>query len=250
MTVDLNCDLGEGASHDAELLQLVTSANIACGVHAGDAALMKKTVTTALAYDVAVGAHPSLRDTGGFGRRELSVEAEEVYALVLDQLRTLGEIAQTQGATLRHVKPHGALYNQSARDPQLAKAVASAVYSFDPGLILFGLAGSFSLTAARTAGLSVASEAFVDRTYQPNGSLTPRTQPGALIDDIARAIEQAKQMVLEHRVRAVDGSWVELQVGTLCIHGDGPHAVEYAKTLRSELERSGVEIKAPQNIKR
>jgi len=236
--LDLNCDLGEGASHDAELMALITSANIACGAHAGDAASMRATVALARRHGVAVGAHPGFADRENFGRRELALSPADVRALVVEQieaLRVLGPV--------RHVKPHGALYNLAARDAALADAVADAVRAVDPALILFGLAGSELLRAGRARGLGVASEVFADRAYQCDGSLTPRSQPDALIQDEDAAVAQVLRMMGEGVVRATDGTKVPIVADTVCLHGDGPHAVAFARRLRSELAAAGVEVR-------
>lgn len=237
--VDLNCDLGEGAGHDAELMPLITSANIACGAHAGDEATMRATVALAQKHGVAVGAHPGFIDRANFGRRELALGPDEVHELVLDQIRKLQALAP-----VRHVKPHGALYNMAARDPGLARALVDAVYEADPRLILFGLAGSHVIAAAEACGLPVASEVFADRTYQRDGSLTPRKQAHALITDAPTAVAQVLRMVRENTVRATDGTDVLIRADTVCLHGDGAQPVEFARLLRRELTAAGVEIKA------
>ena len=238
-TIDLNCDLGEGTGHDAELMPLITSANIACGAHAGEEATMRATVALAKKHGVAIGAHPGLADRVNFGRKEILVTPDEVRGLVLDQTRRLQAMAP-----VRHVKPHGALYNMAARDIVLARAVVEAVYQADPQLILFALAGSKLVAAGRAVGLQVAEEVFADRTYQADGSLTPRTQPNALITDEDAAVTQALRMVREGRVRATDGTDVAIQADTICLHGDGPHPVEFARRLRRELTAVGIGIKA------
>ncbi|MBL9218096.1 MAG: LamB/YcsF family protein [Opitutaceae bacterium] len=238
-SIDLNCDLGEGAGHDAELMPLITSANIACGGHAGDAATMRATVALAQKHGVVVGAHPGFPDRANFGRVELAVTPDEVHELVLDQIRRLQALAP-----LRHVKPHGALYNMAAREPALARALVDAVYEADPRLILFGLAGSHVIAAGEACGLPVASEVFADRTYQADGSLTPRTQSDALITDAAVAMAQVRRMVREGKVRATDGTDVLIRADTVCVHGDGANPVEFARRLRHELSAAGIAIKA------
>jgi UPF0271 protein len=243
--IDLNCDLGEGAGHDAELMPLITSANIACGAHAGDEATMLATVHLARAHGVALGAHPGFADRENFGRRELPVWPEEVYQLVLTQTRALQRIARERGGALAHVKPHGALYNMAARNKLLAEAVAQAVYEIDPRLRLCGLAGSLLVSAAHACGLEVTSEVFADRTYQPDGSLTPRAQPGALIEDEGTAVAQALRMAREGKVKATDGTDIAVQADTVCVHGDGPHAVAFVRRLRAELAAAGVEVRSP-----
>jgi UPF0271 protein len=237
--IDLNCDLGEGAGHDAELMPLITSANIACGAHAGDEATMQATVALAQKHGVAIGAHPGFADRANFGRRELAVTPDEVHMLVLVQVRMLQRLGP-----VRHVKPHGALYNMAARDLALARAVVDAIYEADPRLILYGLAGSHLIAVAEACGLPVVSEVFADRTYQSDGSLTPRAQANALITDENTAVAQVLRMVREGKVRATDGTDVAITADTVCLHGDGAHPVEFARKLRHELTAAGVEIKA------
>jgi UPF0271 protein len=250
MKLDLNCDMGEhyGAwrmGDDEAILAHVTSANIACGFHAGDPATMRSTVQAALARGVAVGAHPALPDLQGFGRREMKVDPAEAYDLVLYQVGALAGFCRALGGRLHHVKPHGALYNMAARDTALADAIAHAVRDFDPGLVLYGLAGSALTGAGRALGLNTASEVFADRTYRCDGSLTPRSQPDAMIGDLQAAIAQVESMVLRGEVRATDGSLIEVEADTLCIHGDEPYAVVFAREIRAALERLGVSVIAP-----
>ena len=243
-SIDLNCDLGEGAGHDWELMPLITSANIACGAHAGDEATMRGAVELALRHGVALGAHPGLNDREHFGRRELPVGPSEVHQLVLTQTRMLQIIAQQCGGRVTHVKPHGALYHMAARDLSLARAVASAVREADPRLILYGLPGSQLVAAGRARGLRVANEVFADRTYQPDGSLTPRSEPGAVIEDPDVAVSQVRQMVRHSVVTAVDGSQVPITADTVCLHGDGARAVFFATRLNEELRKSGIALQA------
>jgi UPF0271 protein len=248
-TLDLNCDMGEsfGAwrmGDDAAVLTHVTSANIACGFHAGDARTMLRTAEMAHARGVAIGAHPSLPDLQGFGRREMKIAPQEAYELTLYQLGALAGICRALRARLVHVKPHGALYNMAAREAPLAEAIARAVRDFDAELVLYGLAGSQLVRAAQDAGLRAASEVFADRTYQPDGSLTPRSRPDALIGDPARALAQVEGMVLRGEVTATDGSVVRIQADTLCIHGDEPGAVTFAREIRRALEGWGVAVRA------
>ncbi len=243
--IDLNCDLGEGAAHDAELMPLITSANIACGGHAGDADTMRAAVDLALRHGVAIGAHPGLEDRGCFGRRELPLTPAEAHALVRRQIEALAQIARSRGGCLVHVKPHGALYNMAARDAALAGAVAGAVRELDPRLALVGLAGGELLAAGRARGLRVASEVFADRTYRPDGSLTPRSQPDAVIADADAAVAQVLGMLREGSVRAADGTPVPIAADTVCVHGDAPCAVEFARRLRTELAAAGFGLRAP-----
>ena len=226
LRVDLNCDLGEGAGHDAELMAVITSANIACGAHAGDEATMGATVALARQHGVAIGAHPGFADRENFGRREWALAATEVRALVERQVRALQQI----GAVV-HVKPHGALYNLAARDAVIAEAVARAVHAVDARLVLFALRGSELVRAGRRVGLRVAEEVFADRTYRADGALTPRAEAGAVITDEAVAIAQALRMV-------------RAGADTICLHGDGAHAAGLARRLHVELRQSGIEIRA------
>jgi UPF0271 protein len=243
-SIDLNCDLGEGAAHDAELMPLITSASIACGAHAGDEFTMRATVALALRHGVAIGAHPGFADRVNFGRHERPVSPGEVQGLVHDQVRRLQVIARGAGARLVHVKPHGALYNMAARDLALARAVVDAVYEVDPRLVLFGLAGSHLIAVAEACGLPVKSEVFADRTYQPDGSLTPRALPDAMITDENIAVAQVLRMVRDGQVRATDGTDVAIKADTVCLHGDGAHPVEFARKLRHALMAAGVQLKA------
>ena len=247
--LDLNCDMGEGfgawkMGDDASLLDHVTSANIACGFHAGDPGTIHRTVELALEKGVAIGAHPSLPDLQGFGRRSMNVSAEDAYDMVLYQIGALAGFAAACGGKLAHVKPHGALYNMAAKDARLARAIARAVMDFDAALVLFGLAGSELVRAGRQTGLKTANEVFADRTYQADGSLTPRTQPDAMIHDADAAIAQVRRMVGEGRVRSQQGSDVTVQPDTLCIHGDAPGAVDFAKRIRQALDADGVRVAA------
>lgn len=244
-TVDLNCDMGEGCPNDAELMRYVSSANIACGYHAGDAETMTTTVELALANKVAIGAHPGYRDRENFGRTSISLAPEEVIELVTEQIRSLDEICMRLGARLHHVKPHGALYNQAAKDKDLAAAIAKAVAGFDSDLVLCGLSGSYLISEADAAGLTTASEVFADRTYRPDGSLTPRSEPNALITDVRRCVDQVLQMVETQTVTATDGTKIGIKADTVCVHGDGEHAVEFARAIRGALSDAGVGISSP-----
>jgi UPF0271 protein len=236
--LDLNCDLGEGAGHETELMPLITSANIACGGHAGDTDTMRAAVGLAHRHGVAVGAHPGFADREHFGRRELRLAPEDIRRLVRTQIEALRALTP-----LGHVKPHGGLYNLAARNAGAARAVAEAVRDLDASLVLFGLAGGELLRAGRAAGLRVASEVFADRAYAPDGSLAPRGTPGALLA-VGPAVEQVLGMVRAGRVRTTDGSEVAVQADTVCVHGDGPEAVELAQALRAALRAEGVTLKA------
>ncbi len=248
-TIDLNCDMGEGfgawqMGDDAALLDHVSSANIACGFHAGDPGTMHRTVKLAIKKGVAVGAHPSLPDLQGFGRRAMKVSAAEVYDLVLYQIGALAGFARACGGRLAHVKAHGALYHMAAREAPLAQAIAQAVRDFDTGLILFGLSGSELIRAGETAGLKTASEVFADRNYETDGSLTPRTQADAVVDDVDTAIARVRRMIGDGKVRSRQGGDVEVRADTLCIHGDEPGALEFAKRIRAALQTDGVRVAA------
>ena len=242
--IDLNCDLGEGAGHDAELMPLITSANIACGAHAGDEETMREICLLAWQHGVAIGAHPGFEDRENFGRREMPVTPKQVADLIFHQTRILQEIAVGCGGRVMHVKPHGALYNMAARDPALARAVAEGAREADPRLTLFGLAGSHLLTAGRECGLKVASEVFADRTYQADGSLTLRTRSNAMIEDAALAVAQTLHIVRDGQVRALGGTSIALHADTVCLHGDGAHPVEFAMRLNEELRKAGIELKS------
>jgi UPF0271 protein len=240
-SIDLNCDLGEGAGHDAELMPLITSANIACGAHAGDVATMRATVALAQQPGVAIGAHPGFADRANFGRIEQTISPAAAAELVAAQVAQFSEIA---GAGLRHVKLHGALYNQVSRDAALAAAVTEKLHRSWPQLILFALAGSELLRAAQARKLRVVSEVFADRTYQRDGTLTPRSRADALIQDEGAAVAQVLRMVREGLVRATDGTDVPIAADTVCLHGDGPHPVEFARRLRAELLAAGIGVRA------
>ncbi|MHA8089887.1 5-oxoprolinase subunit PxpA [Aquirufa antheringensis] len=214
----LNCDLGEGIGNDAALMPYIDEANIACGFHAGDAFTMRETVALCIRHGVKMGAHPSYLDRENFGRKEIELSPEEIYLLVKKQIETLNQIVKTAGGTLNHVKPHGALYNTSAKNPDVAKAIAKAVKDVSGDLILFGLKGSLSIEVAQAMDLQTAEEAFADRRYESDGSLTPRSQPGACITEIQDVLNQVEK----------------IKADTWCIHGDGPHALEFAKALKAK----------------
>lgn len=236
-TIDLNCDLGEGAGHDSELMPLVTSANIACGAHAGNRETMAEAVALAAVHGVAIGAHPGFPDRENFGRIERVITPAEVNRMVMTQIEHLAAIA---GPALRHVKLHGALYNQVARDASLAGPLAEELARAWPRLVVFALAGSVFVDVARAHGLRVAEEVFADRTYRRDGSLTPRSLSGAMIGDPGAAVAQVLRMVQEGRVRATDGTDVAVRADTVCVHGDGPHAVIFARRLHAALRQAGI----------
>lgn len=241
-SIDLNCDMGEGCCNDAGLMKLISSANIACGFHAGDRDTMIRTVELALENSVAIGAHPGYPDRENFGRKAMKLTHEQIFEIVSEQILLLKEIAESAGGKLTHIKPHGALYNQAAQDAGLAKTIASAVKNIDSNLVLFGLSGSVSIAEAETAGLRTASEVFADRTYQADGSLTPRSELNALIDSEVQAVAQVLQMVTTQTVMALSGETVPIKAETVCIHGDGERAVEFAQLTRKALSDNNITI--------
>jgi UPF0271 protein len=251
--VDLNCDMGESfgsyrMGNDEAILDHVTSANIACGFHAGDPGTMRKTVKLAMDKGVAVGAHPGLPDLVGFGRRNMEISAQEAYELVVYQIGALSAFVKAEGGTMQHVKPHGALYNLAAKSAELSKAIAEAVYKVDPELVLFGLAGSELVKAGESVGLRTASEVFADRSYQQDGSLTPRSQQDALLTDHDDAVQQVLRMVQEGKVLSRQGVDVAIKADTVCIHGDGSHALVFARKIRESLSHAGVAVQAVSSI--
>jgi 5-oxoprolinase (ATP-hydrolysing) subunit A len=245
-SVDLNADLGEGAKSERALLALVSSASIACGFHAGNPATMMASIRAARDAGVAVGAHPSLDDRTNFGRKELAVSPHEVFPIVAYQIGAFQAIATSLGVRPNHVKPHGALYNMAARDPALAEAVANALLAVDRSLILFAPGGSALARAGAALGLRVAREVFADRNYLNDGSLVPRARPDALLHDPDEAAVRVLRMLHEQVVRSVEGKDIPIQADTICVHGDTPEAVEFAKKLRAHLAGAGVEVAAPQ----
>jgi UPF0271 protein len=246
LTVDLNADLGEGAGHDDELFELISSANIATGFHAGDADTMHAAVSIAKAHGVAVGAHPSFFDRENFGRKELKLSNQEVFDAVAYQLGILQAISSAVGVQPKHVKPHGALYNMAVRDERLADAIARAIESVDPKLILFAPDNSELARAGEAHGLQIAREIFADRNYLNDGWLVPRTRPDALLSDPKEGAQRVLRMLREGKVRSVEGRDVDVRGETICVHGDTPGAVEFARELRAQLEHDGVRISAPQ----
>ena len=248
-SIDLNSDLGESfgrwsLGHDAELMASISSCNIACGYHAGDPEVMRRTVRLARDHGVAIGAHPGLPDLVGFGRRTMSVTPAEVEDFVLYQIGALAAIAKAEGVRLQHVKPHGALYTMAIRDRGLADGIARAVASFDRGLLLFGLPGTELLRAGEAAGLPLAAEGFADRSYEAGGSLTPRSQPNAVIHDAAEVVTRSVRMAREGVVLARDGEEVPMRVATICTHGDTPGSHALVRRIRDGLERAGIKIRA------
>ena len=243
-TIDLNCDLGEGMPSDADIMPYISSANIACGYHAGDETTMRNTIDLCLKYGVAIGAHPGFDDRKNFGRMEVQLSADEVYDLVWKQLEIIYTICKEKSARLHHVKLHGALYNMAAKYRFISRITAEAVWDFDPSLVYYGLSGSVMIEEAQALGLKAAHEVFADRTYQFDGSLTPRSQSNALIEDVDMAVQQVLQMITEHSVMTTDNKLHPLQVDTVCIHGDGYEPVHFARVISSSLKKSGVDIRS------
>ncbi|GAC1416593.1 MAG: 5-oxoprolinase subunit PxpA [Flavisolibacter sp.] len=241
---DINCDLGEGFPSDEAVMPFITSANIACGYHAGNEIIMHQTLLLCQKYNVAIGAHPSYRDRENFGRLELDLSAKDLYDLLTKQILDLKKIADGHGSRLHHVKPHGALYNLAAKDESTAKVVAQAIKDLDEHLILYGLSGSILLREALAIGLKTASEGFADRSYQNDGSLTPRGQVGAIISDEKQSMYQVLQMIKEGSVTSLSGKVIPITVQTICLHGDGTHTYAFAKKIRQTLEQNNIAIKA------
>ena len=245
--VDLNCDLGESFGAytiglDARVIPHISSANVACGYHAGDPAVMRKTVAMAARAGVAVGAHPGFPDLVGFGRRNMTVSPDEAYEYMLYQLGALSAFAKAAGVRLQHVKPHGALYNMAGKDAALAAAIARAIYDFDPSLILLGLSGSAMLTEGEKLGLRCAKEVFADRGYNEDGSLVSRKLPGAMITDEDLAIERVLRMLEHGEVEAVTGKVIPIEADSVCVHGDNEHAVEFVTKIRAAIEAHGMQV--------
>jgi UPF0271 protein len=250
LSIDVNCDMGESTDlwpynieKDFELLKYISSVNIACGYHAGDEETMQLLVEAAIKNNIAVGAHPSFHDKENFGRTNMNVSRERTYEIVQEQISVLHDIVKKAGAKLHHVKPHGALYNMAAKDRILADEICAAIKNFGKGIILYGLSGSELINAGEEAGLKTCSEVFADRTYQDDGSLTPRTELNALIEDADQAAKQVMQMVNKGTVISSSGKEVLLKAETICIHGDGKHAIDFAKKIHYSLTQDGVIIK-------
>ena len=249
MRIDLNCDIGESfgrytIGNDESVMQSITSANIACGFHAGDPSVIRRTIRLALESGVAIGAHPGFPDLVGFGRREMKATPDEVEDFVMYQVSAVAGLAAAEGAKLQHVKPHGALYNLAARDADISAAIARGVVTLDPSLILFGLTGSELLVAGRAAGLRVAAEAFADRAYDPSGALASRREAGSVIHDPDVVVSRVLQMVVEGTVEATDGTTLPIAADTICVHGDTQGAERLTERLRAEFEAAGVTVQA------
>jgi len=241
--IDLNCDMGEGFATDALIMPLISSANIACGYHAGGGELMHQTIRLAMQHQVAIGAHPSFNDRDGFGRREMQLSGEEIHGIVSDQVNSILKAAEAEGAKLSHVKPHGALYNMAANDPMVADAISRAIKEIDASLIVYGLPDSASESSAKAHGLKFYREVFSDRTYTNEGRLTPRQQQNALIETVEQCIAQVLQVVVHQTIRSTDGQEISIQADTICIHGDGEHAVAFAQLIKQSLDQQGIAIK-------
>lgn len=251
VAIDLNCDLGESfgtykLGKDEELIRFVSSVNIACGFHAGDYNVMNETVQLAQQNQVSIGAHPGFYDVLGFGRRNIDMNPKEVYNLVLYQIGALYSFCRSHHASLTHVKPHGALYNMAAKDEALAYAIAKAIYDFDPKLFLYGLSGSELIKQGQKVGLRTISEVFADRTYQKDGSLTPRSKENALLHSFDQVKEQILSIIFQQKVKTIEGIWIPIEADSICIHGDGEHAISFAKKLNELLMNEGVQIKSPE----
>jgi UPF0271 protein len=247
MHCDLNCDLGEGIGNDALILPHISSANIACGFHAGNLEIMKDTVALCLQHKVAIGAHPSYPDKENFGRIDMlgkSVQQRDLPQIILDQLNVLLQVCKQHDTTLHHVKLHGALYNRAAIDKEVSMLICSTIASFDPKLIVYGLSGSQMSSAAKACSLSYQNEVFADRTYSDDGTLTPRSKANALIEDEEEALKQVLLLVKENKVKSLSGDMISIKAETICLHGDGKHAVAFAKKIRSTLIEEGIDIKA------
>jgi len=241
--VDINCDLGEGFPNDAELMRYISSANIACGFHAGDEDTMRRTIELAIENGVAVGAHPGYNDKENFGRTAKQLSFGDIHDLVIDQILQMKNICDLFGVEMAHVKPHGALYNQAAKDRDIARAIAEGIRAIDSALIFYGPPNSVMIEEAERVGLRTASEVFADRTYRPDGTLTPRAEPNALIDDIETCKAHVLHMVRKQSVIATDGTVVPMKADTICIHGDGANAVEFASIIHQTLTDKGIEIR-------
>lgn len=249
MQVDLNCDMGESfgsyqMGYDEEIIKSITSANIACGFHAGDPTMMRRTVRLAMNHSVSIGAHPGFDDLVGFGRRNMSLSPEEIYDLMIYQIGALNGFVTSEGGVLNHVKPHGALYNMAAKNKGMAEAIAEAIYKVNPEMILYGLSGSKLIEAGKRIGLRTANEVFADRTYQEDGTLTSRSLSGALINNEKDAILQVLKMVKQQKVKTTNGTEIPIVADTICIHGDGENAVRFAKDIYKALIENKVIVKS------
>lgn len=242
--IDLNCDMGEGIGNDEAIMPFISSSNIACGYHAGNAKTITNTILLAKKFNVAVGAHPSFPDKKNFGRTEMQLTKNELYKIVTLQIDFILKITRLSEVKLHHVKPHGALYNMAAKDAAMAAVIAKAVQDTDPSLILYGLSGSYLVSEAKAIGLHTANEVFADRTYQADGFLTPRAKPDALITTRRQAVLQALQMVQTATVNDIHGSKLDIVADTICLHGDGEHAIEFARDIHLAFQKEKIELKS------
>jgi UPF0271 protein len=240
MSIDLNCDMGEGIGTDELIMPFLSSANIACGGHAGDEPMMRETILLAKKYQVAIGAHPSYPDRNNFGRIEMNLSETEIYDAVFQQIQLIRNIASKEGVQLHHVKPHGALYNTAAKNESASNAIVQAIADIDPTLRVYGLPLSIFEKVSIKNGLQFIGEGFADRTYTDDGSLTPRTSTDAMITDKATSIEQVINMALRQEVKTTSGKWINMPVKTICIHGDGEHAVSFAKSIHEALKQNNL----------
>jgi len=243
LTIDINCDLGEGFPNDTLLMPFISSANIACGFHAGDTDTIKRTIEDCIKNNVAIGAHPGFKDKANFGRTEMILSDCELYDLVAEQIELVQNICEEMGTMLHHVKPHGAMYNMAARDTTMSYIIAGVIKEINPSLILYGLSNSFLISEAEAVGLKTASEVFADRTYTPEGMLTPRTQANAMLHSTEASLSQVLQMITKQQVTAIDGSLVSLKADTICIHGDGDHALSFAEAIFNAMKENNILIK-------
>lgn len=248
-SIDINCDMGEsfGAykiGNDEKVVEFISSANIACGFHAGDPSVMNKTVKMCLEHNVSIGAHVGFQDLIGFGRRNMDVDLKEVYAMTIYQIGALDAFVKAYGGKLSHVKPHGALYNMAAKSEELSKAISEAIFKVNPELVLFGLAGSQFVVQGEKAGLRVANEVFADRTYTDEGTLTPRKSKNALIKSEEEALKQVINMIKNNKVISITGKEIDIKADTICIHGDGEKAIEFASNIKRELEKIDISIRS------
>jgi len=244
LSIDINCDLGEGMPNDASIMPFISSANIACGFHAGDETTIRNTIRLSVKNHLAVGAHPGFADKENFGRVEILLPTHEYYALVMEQLVLFKEIAEQEGVVVHHVKPHGALYNLAVKNEMVATEIAKAVHDFDPSLIYYALSNSAMLRIAEDMGLKTASEVFADRTYQDDGTLTPRTQRNAMLTDSEMAAKQVLMMAKDKKVTTLNGKSFPVKADTICIHGDLPQAYSFAKAICKSLKENKIDVKA------
>lgn len=245
LTIDINCDVGEGFPHDAALMPYISSANIACGFHAGDKDTIKATIAHCITHGVAIGAHPGFDDKANFGRTEMQLSDCALYDLVAEQITLMQATCKEMGAILHHVKPHGALYNMAARNATMSYIIAGVVKEINPALLLYGLSNSHLITEAAAFGLQTASEVFADRTYTNQGMLTPRTAPNALLHSTEASLEQVLQMITQQKVQAIDGTLVPIKAETVCIHGDGAHALSFAAAIHKAMKENTILIRTP-----